>query len=106
MMKQTSAPFQEALSLALQLPPVERLAMIEELAASFRQEFAQSNESEQESLTDQEIQALMQVEPLPSDEVVALGLLGKWAHLNITDGAAWINEQKRKRSEKRKWQTN
>ena len=105
MAKQISPQFNEALELALQLPPDERIAMIEELAASFKQEFDVSGElaDDERPLTSDEIKELMRVEPLPPAEVVAQGLLGTWADMGITDGAEWVNEQKRKRKERRKW---
>lgn len=103
MSKQSSTHFQEALTLALQLPPAERIAIIEELAASFRQEVDVPAPDEDQPLTPEEIKALMQVEPLPPAEVVAEGLLGTWADIGITDGAEWVNEQKRKRKVRRKW---
>jgi hypothetical protein len=95
-----SAEFQEVLSLALELSPSERIAMIEELAASFRQDPEPADEA---PLTPEEITAMMRVEPLPPAQVVAQGLLGTWAHLGITDGAEWVNAQKRKRKARRKW---
>lgn len=102
MTRQSSDQFQEALTLALQLSPSERLAMIEELAASFGDEAFASDEDDA-PFTPEEIAELMRVEPLPPAEVVAQGLLGTWADKNIEDGAAWVNEQKRKRRERRQW---
>jgi hypothetical protein len=54
-------------------------------------------------LTAEEIAELMRIEPLSPAEIAAEGLLGTWADLNISDGAEWVNEQKRKRKERRKW---
>jgi hypothetical protein len=44
--------------------------------------------------TDEEIAEMMKIEPMTGAEIVAAGLTGGWADLDITDGAAWINEQK------------
>ena len=74
--------------------------MIEELAASFKDEFDRAPIDE--AFSPEEITELMQVDPLPPAEVVAQGLLGTWA--DIDDGAEWVNEQKRKRKERGKWQ--
>ncbi|KAB2855059.1 MAG: hypothetical protein F9K46_16115 [Anaerolineae bacterium] len=103
MVKQFSPEFLAALEMGLQLSPRERMAMIEELAASFREESAW--ELAEPPIDDEKIAALMQIEPLPPAEVIALGLLGTWADMEIEDGAEWVNEQKRKRKERRdsKW---
>lgn len=77
--------------------------MIEELAASFRGEFDVSTAGEDAPFTPEEIAELMQVEPLAPADVAAEGLLGTWA--GVADGAEWVNEQKRKRKERRKWST-
>lgn len=97
MTNQPLAAFHDLLAQALQLSSAERLAMIEELAASFR---SQPIPSDQAPLTPDEIAVLMQVEPLSPAEIEAKGLLGTWADLGITDGAEWVNEQKRKRRER------
>jgi hypothetical protein len=43
----------------------------------------------------------LQIEPLTGAEIVAAGLTGGWAEEGITDGAAWVEEQRRKRRERR-----
>jgi hypothetical protein len=101
MMLPYSIHFKEVLTQALQLPPAERLAIIEQLAASFRTSIPSS--ADPEAWTAQEIADLMQVEPLPPAEVAGQGLIGTWADLGITDGAEWVNEQKQLRSERHKW---
>jgi hypothetical protein len=107
MVKQISPEFHRALSEALKLSPFERMAMIEELAASFKDELATSSELPSEEdrppFTAEELAELTKVEPLPPAEVVALGLLGTWADMGIEDGAEWVNQQKQKRRERRKW---
>ncbi len=47
--------------------------------------------------TDEELAALMQPEPKSGAEIVALGHTGGWEHLDIADGVAWEEEQRRKR---------
>jgi hypothetical protein len=100
---QHSAQFEEILAQALQLPPAERMAIIERLAASFRPlpagEGTLPGAETDQALTEQETADLMRVEPLPPAEVVRQRLTGTWADLGISDGAEWVNEQKRKRSE-------
>jgi hypothetical protein len=52
------------------------------------------------SLTDEEIAAFMQVEPLTGAEIVAAGLTGGWEHMGITDSVEWLREQRLKRHSK------
>jgi hypothetical protein len=94
-------PYSKVLTQALQLPPAERLAMIEQLAASFRATMPPA--ADPEAWTAQEIADLMRVEPLPPAEVAGQGLIGTWVDLGITDGAEWVNEQKRLRGERHQW---
>lgn len=105
MVKPISDQFHEALNLALQLSPSERMAMIGELAASFRSEFEGLGDtaSDDEPFTPNEIVDLLTIAPLPPDEVAAQGRLGTWGDMGITDGAEWVNAQKHKRKERRKW---
>ena len=55
-------------------------------------------------LSDEEITGLLKSEPLTGAEIVAQGLTGGWKELGITDSVAWVEEQKRKRRERHKWQ--
>jgi hypothetical protein len=91
-----STQFDDILTQALQLPPDERIALIERLAASFRN--ARPAATPDESFSEEELAELLHVEPLPPAEIVAAGLLGTWADLGIEDGAAWVNEQKRQQN--------
>jgi hypothetical protein len=59
-----------------------------------------SADEEHLPLTDEEVAALMEVEPMTGAEIVAAGLTGGWEDLGITDGAEWVNAQKRKRRAK------
>jgi len=88
--------FETVLSDALQLSPRERIAMIEALAASFKEKIESDD-----PMTEAEILELMQVEPLSPAEIVAQGLTGVWN--DIEDGASWVNVQKQKRKDRRKW---
>jgi hypothetical protein len=55
--------------------------------------------------TDEELEELLRPEsPMTGAEIVAAGLTGGWEHLGIEDSVEWLNEQKRKRNQKRKWQ--
>ena len=104
--KSTSAQFGEVLTQALQLPPAERLELLEELAMSLEGEVSSLTPFVDDTeMSANEIAELMQVEPLSPAVIIQQGLLGTWADLNITDGAEWVNEQKRKRKERRKWST-
>jgi hypothetical protein len=53
--------------------------------------------------TDEELAALMKPEPMTGAEIVAAGLTGGWRDLDIPDGATWVEEQRRKRKERRNW---
>jgi hypothetical protein len=97
--KKMSTRFEEILTEALQLSPIERITMIERLAASF----TATVRDESQPLSEQEFEELMHVEPLSPEEIAAQGLLGTWADQGIEDGAEWVNEQKRKHKEQRKW---
>lgn len=89
------------------LTSVERLAVLEALASMVRADHeppsAVAPDDDEPPLTREELAALLQVEPLSGAEIVARGLTGTWAHLGISDGAEWVNEQKRKRRERRQW---
>jgi hypothetical protein len=91
------------LALALRLSPGERVAMIRDLAGSVETDIGDEALLDEEPLTDEEVAELTRIEPMQPAEIVAAGLLGGWEHLGITDGAEWVNEQKRKRRERRKW---
>jgi hypothetical protein len=46
---------------------------------------------------------LLQPEPMTGREIVAAGLTGGWKDEGISDGAAWVQEQRRQRQERRGW---
>lgn len=106
MLTQTSTHFTRTLEQALTLSLEERIALVQAVVASFSTLSDENSTVDDLPLTEAEITELMTVDPLPPAEIVKLGLTGTWAHLNIPDGADWVNEQKRNRRErkKRKWQ--
>ncbi len=93
--------FDEVVMLALQLPPAEQARLMERLAAAVRDALTET--IDETPWTDEEIAEMTKTEPLTGAEIVAAGLTGGWADLDISDGAAWVNEQKRKRKEKLRW---
>ncbi len=52
------------------------------------------------SWTAEEITKALKVEPMTGAEIVASGLVGGWEDEGITDSAAWMEEQRRKRRER------
>ena len=53
--------------------------------------------------TEAELDALINPQPKTGAEIVALGHTGGWADKGITDSLAWLQEQRRKRRERRAW---
>ena len=53
--------------------------------------------------TEEELAKLTRIEPLPGAEVVALGLTGGWADMGIEDSVEWLEEQRRKRRERKNY---
>lgn len=98
----TSKYYQEALTLALKLPPVERIAMIAELAVSITEKIEPSANLPHESLSPDEVGKLVMVDPLSPSEIAQQGLLGTWSDLGIVDGAQWVTQKKAERRETRK----
>lgn len=43
------------------------------------------------------------IKPLPSDQIVALGLTGGWQEEDIDDPVAWLQQQRQKRRQKTQW---
>ncbi|MGB1286701.1 MAG: hypothetical protein ACPG7F_09235 [Aggregatilineales bacterium] len=86
--------FDTLLEQALQLEDQERLAMIEKLAASFR-DLPEKSEEQEVPFTEEEITDLLTINPTMSPaEMIAAGLTGTWADMGIEDGAEWVNQQK------------
>jgi len=96
-------PFEEILDQVLKLDHAD----LERLLSAAHDRLAEYDNTGEptgiEPYTPEEVAAMMRVQPLPPKEVIALGLTGKWADMGITDGAEWVNEQKRKRRERSKF---
>lgn len=101
--------FRHVLEQALELEPEEQLHLAEELTGRIRVLLAGRGSTlpepdpENEPLTEAEIAELLRSDPMTGAEIIAAGLTGTWADLNIEDGAEWVNEQKRKRQERNQW---
>lgn len=59
--------------------------------------------TEEPTWTDEEIRDMLRPEPKTGKEIVEAGHTGGWEHYGITDSVAWVQEQRRKRREKRGW---
>lgn len=93
-------PFEELVAQAVRLSAAEQALLMERLAAALHQNLTTIPLEDAEDWTDAERAEMFKPEPLPPAEVVARGLTGTWT--NIPDGAVWVNEQKRKREERRR----
>ena len=51
--------------------------------------------------TSEELDRALQVTPLTGAEIVEAGLLGGWSDAGISDSTAWVEEQRRRRRERR-----
>jgi hypothetical protein len=96
-------PFDDIVNLALQLSPPEQARLMERLAAAVHDSLVGNDEDADAPWTDAELEDLTTVKPMSGAEIVAAGLTGGWADMDISDGAEWVNEQKRKRKAKRGW---
>jgi hypothetical protein len=101
--------FKHVLEQALELEPEEQLHLAEELTGRIRVLIAERKPSvpkvdpEDAPLTEDELKELLRSEPMTGAEIIAAGLTGTWADLDIEDGAEWVNEQKRRRQERNRW---
>lgn len=50
----------------------------------------------------QELAEALKIEPLTGAEMIAAGLTGGWEDAGITDGAEWVERQRRERHERRR----
>ena len=58
----------------------------------------------EETWTEEELAELLRpVPPLTGKEIVEAGLLGGWENSGISDGAAWVEEQRRQQREQARW---
>jgi hypothetical protein len=62
-----------------------------------------TSDPDDKPLSDAEIDELLRIEPMTGKEIVESGLLGGWEDKGITDSAAWIEEQRKKRSDQHRW---
>ena len=51
----------------------------------------------------EELDQALRTEPMTGAEIVAAGLVGGWEDEGFADGAAWVEEQRRRRRERRSW---
>lgn len=51
----------------------------------------------------EEIREALTIKPMTGAEIVAAGLVGGWEDKGITDSAEWLEEQRRRRRERRSW---
>ena len=61
------------------------------------------NDPENAPITPEELDELLTIEPLTGAEIVKAGLLGGWEHKGITDSAAWVESQRKKRRDQTGW---
>jgi len=96
-------PFEEILDQVLKLDRAEQ----ERLASMLHDRLAEYDNTGEptgiEPYTPEEVAAMMRPQKLTPGEMETQGLIGGWADMGITDGAEWVNEQKRKRRERNKW---
>jgi hypothetical protein len=59
--------------------------------------------SEDDIFTEEEVKALLKFTPRTGAEIAAAGLLGGWEDMGIDDPVAWVEEQRRKQQESRRW---
>lgn len=57
----------------------------------------------EQDFTDEEIRELRAIKPKSGKEIVESGLTGGWEHKGITDSVAWVEEQRRKQKERKRW---
>ncbi|MFW5771746.1 MAG: hypothetical protein ACOCZH_00380 [Phototrophicaceae bacterium] len=89
----------ELLEQAKALTPQERRELARQLLAMQ----SDANATEAFDWSDDELAELLTSEPLTGAEIVAAGLTGSWADLEIADGATWVQEQRRKHRERNQW---
>lgn len=100
--------YEDILKYAEQLSVTEKLRLAEHLMHDVRTDLEvnhSENDDEMSSpLTLEEIHTLLNAGPKTGAEIIASGVVGAWKDFGIRDGAEWVNEQKRKRSKRSKWQ--
>lgn len=53
--------------------------------------------------TSEELDKALQAQPMTGAEIVEAGLAGGWANRDIPDSVEWVEEQRRRRREQRRW---
>ncbi|GEM_PF-1716285 len=98
--------YDDILEHAEQLSVQEKLRLAERLMHDVRTDLEGETvpDTDDAPLTLEEIHALLSAGPKTGAEIVASGVVGAWKDMGITDGTEWVNEQKHKRTEHRKWQ--
>ncbi len=100
----TYAPeLEELVDRALRLPPEDQAKLVTRIVTAMSRLGETEYTEDVEPLTNEEIAEMLRPEPMTGAEIVAAGLTGGWADLGIPDGAEWVQEQRRKRREKRGW---
>jgi len=94
--------FQDVVETVLKLSPEEQTQLIEMIEFA-RQPSIQSHDSDEPLMTSEEIEALLHGTPKNSQDIARSDYVGAWSDMGITDGAEWVNEQKRKRRERKSW---
>lgn len=54
-----------------------------------------------EAWTQEELERAVRIEPMSGSDIVKAGLAGGWEGRGITDSVEWVEEQRRKRRERR-----
>jgi len=57
----------------------------------------------EQDFTDEEIKEFLTFKPKSGKEIVESGLAGGWEDKGITDPVEWVEEQRRKQWERRRW---
>lgn len=94
-----SATMTQILELVQHLPDEEKWQLVNQIQDSL----TPKTPTAEPPWTDEELEHLIQPDPRTGAEIVAMGLTGGWEHLDIDDGATWVNEQKAKRRRKNQW---
>jgi hypothetical protein len=80
------------------LPPGEVDITIQAVTSEQNEELIES-----EIPTPDDLKDLLNFTPKTGKEIVEMGLMGGWEHKGITDSVEWVEEQRKKRREHRKW---
>jgi hypothetical protein len=100
-----SVIYDEVYKLAQQLSENDQVRLIDALLENRHTPDNQEDirETVEPEYTDSEVAELMQVEPLSGAEIVARGLTGMWADLEIDDSLSWLEGQREKQRRNYTW---